>query len=71
MNYDVIPQNYEQWHHCITVECGIKLTASYIDDRIRSLTDKADFRTQQFIQLYGEDHHHSVLTWFQEAKQNL
>lgn len=28
-----IPRNYEQWRHCITVECGIALTPTFLSER--------------------------------------
>ena len=71
MSNTIIPQNFEEWYHCITVKCAIKLTSRYVDDRIELLKDTSDFRTQQFIKLYGEHHHQSVLNWFNEAKNRL
>jgi len=64
-----IPQNYEQWHHCITVECGLSLTTEFIDERIMSMQDKNTFRTKQFVQLYGSQYHQQVLAWFHQAKE--
>jgi hypothetical protein len=64
-----IPQNYEQWYHCITVECGLSLTVEFIDERIVSLQDENIFKTKQFIQLYGSQFHQQVLAWFQHARE--
>ena len=71
MENAIIPHNYQTWHHCITVECEIKLTAEYVTERIASLQDSKDFRTQQFVKLYGDQHRKNVLTWFQQAQQSL
>ncbi len=65
----LIPQNYEDWHHCITVECGLPLTPAFIDERITSMQDLNDFRTKQFVQLYGSQYRQQVLAWFHQAKQ--
>jgi hypothetical protein len=66
-----IPQNYEEWHHCITVECGLALTPEFIDERIASMEDAKDFKTKQFVELYGPQHHQQVLAWFHQAKKKL
>ncbi|WP_250658105.1 hypothetical protein [Alkalimarinus coralli] len=66
-----IPQNYDEWHHCITVECGIPLTPTFIDKRIAAMQDTNDFKTKQFIQLYGAQYHQRVLAWFHQAKEQV
>jgi len=71
MNNSAIPYNYETWHHCITVDCKIKLTADFISERIATLQDEKDFRTEQFVNLYGDVHLKNVISWFQQAKQEL
>lgn len=63
-----LPQNYEEWVHCITVKCGIELTLEYIEKRIVALQDTADFRTKQYIEVYGSQYHALVLSWFFRAK---
>ena len=67
----MIPTDYQSWHHCITVDCGIALTASFIQQRLTALNNLSDFRTQQFIRLYGKSHHQQVLNWFQQAQDSL
>ncbi len=71
MEKSIIPQNYEEWRHCIIVECGLELTPSYIEERIASLQDEKVFYTKQFIQLYGQQHHKKVLDWFKQARDSL
>ena len=71
MENAIIPHDYETWHHCITVDCGLELTPDYIQDRITSLQNKKDFRTQQFVRLYGQQHRLNVLSWFQRAQDSL
>ena len=63
----VIPQTYQQWRHCIEVECGLALTGEFIDARIQELARLDHFRTQQFVRLYGESHRARVLDWFRQA----
>ncbi|MEN0040454.1 MAG: hypothetical protein AAF764_03860 [Pseudomonadota bacterium] len=62
---------YEQWEHCITVECGLELTPDYVEQRIAALQDKSDFHTQKFVKTWGEKHRATVLARFQEAQQKL
>ena len=70
MENAIIPHNYSTWHHCITVDCKIELSATYINQSIASLQDQQDFRTQQFVKLYGDHHRQQVLAWFQQALQS-
>lgn len=62
---------YDNWKHCITVECGIPLTAAYINQRIGALRNPMDHHTQKFIQEYGESHLSKVIGWFETAKSEL
>lgn len=71
MNDNIIPQSFEEWHHCITEKCAIELTTSYINNRISSLEDTSALRTQQFMKLYGQEHYKNVLIWFKRAKSDL
>ncbi|MEM9057965.1 MAG: hypothetical protein AAGD86_10830 [Pseudomonadota bacterium] len=68
---DFIPTTYDQWHHCITVECGIPLTATYVAARIEALQDPRDFHTKRFIERWGSAHHAQTLAWFREAQTRL
>lgn len=67
----IIPQNYEQWRHCITEVCQQPLTSRYIDERIKSLTNPKDHMTQQFVQLYGEPQRVKTMQWFERAQKDL
>lgn len=68
---NVVPTNYEEWKHCITVSCGIPLTPDYVAQRIAALTDEQDFHTQKFITRWGQAHHARTLSWFQKAAEEL
>ncbi|MEM9732987.1 MAG: hypothetical protein AAF903_05800 [Pseudomonadota bacterium] len=67
----VVPTNYEEWEHCITVECGIPLTAEFVAERIAALNDMNDYKTQRFIARWGEDHLKRTLGWFEQAQDRL
>jgi hypothetical protein len=71
MQKSIIPQNYEEWRHCIVVECGLELTPSFIEKRISALKNNKEYYTQQFIHLYGQQHHQKVLGWFMQAREML
>lgn len=62
------PRTYEEWRHCITVDCGIELTEAFIDARLRALRDPGDPSTAQFVELYGEDYRDQVVAWFGLAR---
>ena len=68
MTQPMIPQNYAQWHHCITVECGLELTPDFIDERLAALNNQKDQHTQHFVRLYGEQYLQAVIAWFQQAQ---
>ena len=63
-----IPTNYEEWRHCIIVECGLELNQAYIEGRIVALNNDKEHYTQQFLKLYGRDYLQQVLAWFTQAK---
>ena len=67
----LIPTSYEQWHHCITVICEQKMTAKYIDTRIKALNSPYDYMTQKFVDLYGEPQRIKTLKWFERAQVAL
>ena len=71
MKYDLIPETYEHWHHCITVECGIPLTSEYIAERLQVWRDESAGETTRFRQLYGDAHWRSVIAWFERAEAEL
>ncbi|MEM6618772.1 MAG: hypothetical protein AAF631_05655 [Pseudomonadota bacterium] len=66
-----VPTTYEEWKHCITVKCEIRLTAAYVRERIASLSDEQDFHTQRFVDRWGAAHHARTLEWFHEAAAEL
>jgi hypothetical protein len=68
MEMTAIPASYQQWKHCIEVECGIQLTAEFIDQRISVLEDTNAEETARFKRLYGDGHWRRVLGWFHTAK---
>ena len=69
MKNSIVPETYEEWRHCITVECGLELTPDFISKRITSLQNDKDHYTQQFVKLYGQQHLQQVLGWFRQAQQ--
>ncbi len=71
MTTSIIPGNYEQWRHCIIVECGLELTPDFIAARIAALQDESEHYTQQFIRLYGREYQQVVVGWFKQAQTVL
>ena len=70
MTDSVIPQNYQEWHHTITVKCGLKLTPAFIESRITALQNENDNHTQQFIKIYGREYLEAVIGWFTQAQKS-
>lgn len=67
----VVPQTYEEWEHCITVKCGIPLTADFVASRITELEDEGAYKTQKFIDAWGREHHTRTLDWFRQAATRM
>jgi hypothetical protein len=67
----MIPRTYEAWLNCITVECGITLTRSFVMERIAILSNDAHPETQRFVQLYGDPHRRAVVSWYERALNAL
>ncbi|MEN7342127.1 MAG: hypothetical protein AAAFM81_04260 [Pseudomonadota bacterium] len=66
-----IPMSYEEWRHCITVECGIPLTPDFIEKRL-AVWQKPDVEeTRRFRDLYGEAYLQTIIAWFERAKREL
>ena len=62
---------YDDWKHCITVDCRIPLTLAFVEQRLEALRDPADYGTQRFIETWGEDHLARVIAWFEQAEREL
>lgn len=63
-----LPRNFQEWQHCITVDCGLELTPKYISERIAALQNEKDHHTRRFVELYGRPYLEQVLTWFKQAE---
>lgn len=67
----MIPETYEQWRHCIVIECGIPLSRGYVAERIAAWNDEAREETARFRRLYGDAHLRNVANWFERAAVEL
>ncbi|MEM6972842.1 MAG: hypothetical protein AAF577_08550 [Pseudomonadota bacterium] len=67
----LIPTTYEEWEHCITVSCGIPLTADFVATRIAALENENDYHTKRFVEVWGDGHRAQTLQWFREAATRL
>jgi hypothetical protein len=68
---DPIPATYADWRRCIEVDCGIALTAAFINERLAALGNLRDEHTRRFCDLYGDAHLATVVRWFEQAKDQL
>ncbi|MBC3466860.1 hypothetical protein [Pseudomonas sp. RW10S2] len=64
-----IPQDYEQWRHCITVECGIALTPAFVRGRLSVWRLSEQEETRRFRRLYGDAHWRQIVDWFERAER--
>ncbi|MEM1196334.1 MAG: hypothetical protein AAGH57_09545 [Pseudomonadota bacterium] len=67
----IVPNSYEEWEHCITVKCGVELTADYVAKRIAALQDGNDHYTRKYTELWGDAQRQQTLEWFREAQKRL
>jgi len=65
------PKTYRDWRHCITVECGLPLTADFIRERLAVWRDEKAFETSRFRELYGDAHWQAVIGWFERAAKEV
>lgn len=63
----MIPRTYDQWHHCITVECGLALTPAFIAERLAVWRDAQSEETLRFRRLYGDQNWRAVTAWFEQS----
>lgn len=68
---EIIPTRYESWRHCITVECGIPLTHTFINERIAVFTDPNNLESARFRKLYGDKHWQNIIQWYRLAQTEL
>ena len=67
----LVLNTYEDWKHCITVDCGIPLTREYVQQRLAALHDPKDYSRERFVAVWGEEHLTRVIGWFQQAEREL
>lgn len=65
----MIPETYERWRRCITLDCGLELTSAFIDDRLAELRNPSAHRTRRFVEHHGEAHRARVIDWFERARR--
>ena len=63
--------SYEDWHHCIEIECGIPLTPEFIEMRLNALRNPSDLHTQKFLDEWGQAHLNQVIHWFEMARSRV
>ncbi|MEM7812178.1 MAG: hypothetical protein AAF532_11920 [Planctomycetota bacterium] len=71
MSDEVIPTTYEQWRHCIEGLGRIRLTPTYVRERLQELQDDSHANTKEFTKLYGTDHRRRTIDWFRRAGEEL
>lgn len=71
MMTSTFPQNFNEWKYCITVECEITLSASFIAQRLLVLRDESNEETRRFRQRFGDNYWHSVIGWFTQAEEEF
>lgn len=67
----MIPTDYASWQRCITVDCGLELTPSFVAARLAELRDPTHHRTQRFVATWGEAHRLRVIGFFERAEREV
>lgn len=66
-----MPQTYDSWKECITVQAGIPFTEEFIAERLDVLQNFRHQDTMRFISLYGEEQLSRVISWFKRARSEI
>lgn len=66
----MIPQNFPDWHKCITQDCKIALTKTFVEQRIAIYTDEKHPETIKFKSRYGDLHLNNIIDWLHQVKFN-
>ena len=64
-------QNYAEWRQLITVQAGLPLTWSFVEERLRELADASNPRTPEFRERYGDAYTQQVIGWFEQAQHEV
>jgi len=62
----MIPQTFNDWKNCLINDCKINLTKDFVEKRLAVYQDKLNVETQNFIRLYGEQHHTNIIQWYKK-----
>jgi hypothetical protein len=62
----MIPQTFDQWKHCITVDCKINLTKDFVLQRLTVFQDTNNPETKKFESLYGKEYLQNIIHWFKK-----
>ncbi|MBM3165591.1 MAG: hypothetical protein FJZ80_09055 [Bacteroidetes bacterium] len=62
----MVPLTFEQWKHCIAIDCGIPLSKAFIQERLQVYQNKQNPETKKFTLLYGEQHLNNIIPWLQQ-----
>lgn len=64
------PSTYDEWRHGIDVKCGLQLTPEFVQQRLSAFHDDRAHQTQRFREMWGDEHLHQVITWFEKAEND-
>jgi hypothetical protein len=67
MSTERITLSYEEWRHCITVDCRIQLTRDFLETRLKALSSTTNEGTRRFVSAWGEGHRVRILSYMQRA----
>lgn len=66
----MIPVTFDEWKACITVTCGIELTADFVRERMAALKDNTNAHTRELVRCYGESHVMQLIQWFEKVQNS-
>ncbi len=62
-----LPTTYDEWFHCITVKCRVRLTPEFARERIAALGNVESPEAVRFAKIYGQTHRERVVEWYQRV----
>lgn len=62
----MVPQTFNDWKNCISIDCGIALTKEFAQRRLFIYSDLENLETKKFVSLYGQLHLNNITQWLKQ-----
>jgi hypothetical protein len=70
MNHE-ITKHYNHWKECLVRNLGSGFNLDFVGKRLAIYSDSNHSETKKFVNCYGRARLETILSWFQQAKEEL